>query len=241
MRFVLLLITLAASPALAQIEPEPPVLDTLAGPPVSEAVPPDSARSLDRTMLYAIYSLDAPGVAPLMHAVNWSSERVFLASVPAMWLTTAAPHETPRDWRPAIRMTAAAVGTTATVYAMKALTQRPRPYFAEPGIVSRDPGHNNPSWSFPSGHAALSFTLATSLSLSHPEWYVIVPSLTYASLVTLSRPWLGVHYPSDVVFGAAIGAGMAVVVHVLADTLVPESLQGSMDPMMSVPILNVRW
>jgi membrane-associated phospholipid phosphatase len=63
--------------------------------------------------------------------------------------------------------------------------------------------------SFPSGHAALSFALATVLSIRWPRGRVIWFAL--AALVALSRVALGVHWPSDVLVGAGIGWGLASV------------------------------
>ena len=65
--------------------------------------------------------------------------------------------------------------------------------------------------SFPSGSTALAFSTATSLSLSFPKWYVIVPSALYATGVGYSRLHLGAHYPSDVLAGAVLGASSAFI------------------------------
>ena len=68
--------------------------------------------------------------------------------------------------------------------------------------------HSNAgSYSFPSGHTSAAFSLATSISLEFPKWYVIAPSMLWAGTVGYSRMYLGVHYPSDVLVGALIGAG----------------------------------
>ena len=65
--------------------------------------------------------------------------------------------------------------------------------------------------SFPSGHTASAFALATSLCIKYPKWYVIAPSALWACSVGVSRMNEGLHYPSDVLAGAAIGAGCAIV------------------------------
>ena len=53
--------------------------------------------------------------------------------------------------------------------------------------------------------------MATSLSIRYPKWYVIAPSALWACSVGFSRMNEGVHYPSDVIAGAFIGAGCAVM------------------------------
>ena len=69
--------------------------------------------------------------------------------------------------------------------------------------------HRLDSPSFPSGHTATAFSLATSVSITYPKWYVIAPTAAWACGVGLARINQGVHYPSDVLTGAAIGVGCA--------------------------------
>jgi diacylglycerol kinase family enzyme/membrane-associated phospholipid phosphatase len=64
------------------------------------------------------------------------------------------------------------------------------------------------STSFPSGHSASAFAFATGVALEKP--IVGVPLLGLAAVMAYSRVYVGVHYPSDVVGGALIGAGVAV-------------------------------
>lgn len=91
---------------------------------------------------------------------------------------------------------------------LKYAIERKRPYETYPDI-QKISGGGSPS--FPSGHTSDAFSNATSLSLAFPKWYVIVPSYTYASAVGYSRMHLGVHYPSDVIVGALIGTGSAIL------------------------------
>lgn len=96
--------------------------------------------------------------------------------------------------------------TTIVATALKHTINRPRPFETYPDIQKLSAGGSS---SFPSGHTSDAFSTATSLSLAFPKWYVIAPSYTYATLVGYSRMHLGVHYPSDVLAGAVIGAGSA--------------------------------
>ena len=59
----------------------------------------------------------------------------------------------------------------------------------------------------------MAFAAATTISLQYPKWYVIAPAFIYASGVGYSRMYLGVHYPTDVLAGAVLGAGSSFVTH----------------------------
>jgi membrane-associated phospholipid phosphatase len=74
--------------------------------------------------------------------------------------------------------------------------------------------------SFPSGHTSLAFATAASLSLQYKKWYVTVPAYLWASSVGYSRIYLGVHYSSDVLAGAAVGIGSAYLSNWLNKKLV---------------------
>jgi membrane-associated phospholipid phosphatase len=98
-------------------------------------------------------------------------------------------------------ISAAAISTI-----LKYSVNRTRPFVTYP-YLEKETSAKSPS--FPSGHTSDAFALATSLSLSYPKWYVIVPSYAWAGAVGYSRMDLGVHYPSDVLVGAIIGTGTA--------------------------------
>ena len=99
--------------------------------------------------------------------------------------------------------------TTAITYAMKSSFHRQRPFFTYPDKIHASA--DSKGYSFPSGHTSTAFSLATSLSLSYPKWYVIVPSYTFAAATAYSRMYKGVHYPSDIVGGMIVGAGTSFV------------------------------
>lgn len=97
---------------------------------------------------------------------------------------------------------------------LKYSVHRPRPYLAYPDdLVALHPVRG---YSFPSGHTSLTFAVATSLSLAYPKWYVVAPSMLWATGVGFSRLYLGVHNPSDILVGAIVGAGSAVLAHFIA-------------------------
>jgi undecaprenyl-diphosphatase len=97
---------------------------------------------------------------------------------------------------------------------LKSRLVRERPFVSDTGIVCGTPPLDR--YSFPSGHT-LHAVLFTSMAVSaYPELApVLIP---FAALVALSRVILGLHYPSDVVVGAAIGLGLAQLASGLSGT-----------------------
>ncbi|QIL20961.1 phosphatase PAP2 family protein [Thermomonas sp. HDW16] len=75
------------------------------------------------------------------------------------------------------------------------------------------------TFSFPSGHAMGSMTLAVVLVLlawrTRWRWWVAVPAVLFAVTVGLSRVYLGVHYPSDILAGWAAATAWVVFVYLL--------------------------
>ena len=93
---------------------------------------------------------------------------------------------------------------------LKKTINRERPYQKYAGIY---PYQYEVGESFPSGHATLAFATATTLSLQYKKWYVVVPAYAWAAGCSYSRLYLGEHYTTDVLAGAAIGTGSALVSH----------------------------
>jgi undecaprenyl-diphosphatase len=84
---------------------------------------------------------------------------------------------------------------------LKELFQRARPCNVLADIIT--PLGCTGSFSFPSNHALNNFAAATFFARLFPSFRLIL--FTTASLIALSRIYLGLHYPSDVIAGAAIG------------------------------------
>jgi membrane-associated phospholipid phosphatase len=96
---------------------------------------------------------------------------------------------------------------------LKRIFNRPRPGVSYPEEIEAYKVLK--SRSMPSSHTSCSFVTATALSLKYPKWYVIVPAYTWATAIGVTRMHLGVHYPSDVLAGAALGIGSAYLTYKL--------------------------
>jgi len=66
-------------------------------------------------------------------------------------------------------------------------------------------------YSFPSGHTTASFSMATVLTYYMPQLMIVFMAL--ALLVGISRVYLAVHYPSDVIVGIVLGVTSSIITH----------------------------
>ena len=226
------LAALAVAPASAQDA------DSLSVPASEDRanLPPET-ELIDVRVLRRIYEQDEGTFPVVMTVANETAYPVYWSATPLMLGGTLL---TDADARPAVRLAISQLATFGTTYLAKRLVDRPRPYRAVEGIAARDREHQSDEvfdpYSFPSGHTSSAFAIATSLSASYPKWYVIVPSMTWATAVGVSRSWLGVHYPSDVLVGAGLGAGTALLVHVLIPDGGDDDDPGSLTGGLTVPV-----
>jgi undecaprenyl-diphosphatase len=94
----------------------------------------------------------------------------------------------------------------AASFGLKDLVHRPRPFVSHPQIQPLYVVHSS---SFPAGHAATAFAGATLLSYVAPRLTPLFATLAVA--IGFSRVYVGDHYPSDVLAGAVLGAGVGLV------------------------------
>jgi undecaprenyl-diphosphatase len=88
------------------------------------------------------------------------------------------------------------------------IVDRPRPFVADPGSVHLFAKHVADA-SFPSDHATAAFAIATAILLRDRRWGI--PVIVLAAILAVGRVAMAVHYPSDVLGGAVLGALVAVL------------------------------
>lgn len=84
---------------------------------------------------------------------------------------------------------------------------RPRPYWVIDNVNSFN--LNLKDYSFPSGHTTAAFSLATVLSYNFPDFILFFMAI--ALIVGLSRIYLAVHFPTDVIMGIIIGVSFGLI------------------------------
>ncbi|MCQ9136270.1 phosphatase PAP2 family protein [Streptomyces hilarionis] len=153
---------------------------------------PGGLSDLDHRILSALHARGAhPGVARTVRALSGAGEHG------ALWIAAGAlgaAVDTPRRaaW---LRATALTAGAHLASMGLKRVVRRPRPRHVEPLV--RTAGRH----SFPSSHAASAGAAAVAYGALGAH---AVPPL--AAAMCLSRLVAGVHYPTDVAAGAALGA-----------------------------------
>lgn len=97
----------------------------------------------------------------------------------------------------------------AIVHSLKRILSRERPYKIIEQLNTY--GINLKDYSFPSGHTAATFSIATTIALNIPRLSILV--FVIAIIVGISRIYLGVHYPTDVAAGIFLGISTALLVN----------------------------
>ncbi len=122
----------------------------------------------------------------------------------ALWIAAslagaALDPERRASWLAAATLVPVSLSVNAVV---KRVVRRKRPKLRGLPPIGRAPA----TVSFPSGHAATSFAAAIAIAALAPR--LRAPAIGAAALMSLSRPYLGVHYPCDVLAGAALGGAL---------------------------------
>jgi len=120
----------------------------------------------------------------------------------------------------ATALVALALGGLCTNVVLKHLFARPRPWLDVAGLLPLvEEGDPN---SFPSGHTCAAFAFAAAVQTALPQRWGRVLAWCAAVLMGISRLYVGVHYPTDVLAGAVVGALCGLAAAVLCRRFLPE-------------------
>lgn len=168
------------------------------------------AQNLDIDLLKKINGSYQPGFGKAMTFVSDSDAPVAYSIPAGLMIGGLIKKDQQMLWN-GFEGTATHLTNGIITSVLKISIGRPRPFVTYPNDVTKY--STGGSKSFPSGHTSTAFATATSISLQYPKWYIITPAYLWASSVGYSRMYLGVHYPSDVLAGAFVGASSAVAMH----------------------------
>ncbi|WP_455351638.1 phosphatase PAP2 family protein [Streptomyces sp. SYSU K217416] len=168
----------------------------------------------DRTVFHTVATRHWPGADRVLPRLSHSANHGLL------WFGTAAAigalGGSARARRAAVRGVASLALASATINTVgKRSVRRARPVLDAVPLM-RQLKRQPVTTSFPSGHSASAAAFATGVALESRGWGAAVAPV--AAAVALSRVYTGAHYPSDVVVGAALGAGAAFAVRGLVPT-----------------------
>ena len=164
---------------------------------------------LDANVRYSIHSISSPGVTQLISAITLLGSQAVVIGVSAcsailMFLKRRRDH--------ALLVVAAMAGAELLLSILKNHFHRQRP---EPFFDTRLP----PSYSFPSGHALLSFccyglvaALGSAYLRDPGRWLIRICAAALILAIGVSRIYLGVHYPTDVIAGYLVAIAWTAVI-----------------------------
>lgn len=164
--------------------------------------------AIDRTVLDVLDVLRTPALDAFFAGVTWFGSMFLLlpgASIVVAWL-----------WRHGRRRAAGMIalslgGAWLLAHAAKAVVARPRPELHEALIAMPA------DLSFPSAHTLQATALALAVALVVRQRWLWLAMAVLVGLVALSRLWLQVHFPSDVMFGFAAAACWTLGAHLLLE------------------------
>ncbi len=155
--------------------------------------------------LRLLYAMRTRGHTPALERTAWllgkagNNGAIWLALGVALAIVDGSNREA---WLICAALGPIAIGLN---YAVKLIVRRPRPVLE--GLLPL--GGAPSSLSFPSAHATSSFAVATAMTRVEPLGAL---AFLLALALALGRPYLGMHYPSDVLAGAALGVGLGLIV-----------------------------
>lgn len=179
---------------------------------VATAVGNDSIRHFDRTIISTVQGLEAPWLTLIMKAFTWIGSAYVVAPVTLIGFLVLYFKLNRRPQ--ALLLTVVIVGTVVLNSLLKIYFQRERPEIHR--ILDAN------GFSFPSGHTMMAFSLYSilgyiiwkSVKTRSGCFIIVLVASLMTILIGVSRIYLGVHFPSDIV-GGLLASGLWVTISVM--------------------------
>jgi diacylglycerol kinase family enzyme/membrane-associated phospholipid phosphatase len=187
-------------------------------------------KSWDRALFSQVAGRHWPGAEPVLPRLSRAADHGRLWGAVAAGMAVAGG---PEGRRAALRGLGSLALASLTVNTVgKGAFRRARPLLDAVPVIRRL--HRQPvTSSFPSGHSASAAAFATGAALESAGWGALLAPV--AASVAFSRIYTGVHFPSDVLVGCALGAGAAFVVRAVLPPAPGVPRPGAAAPVPELP------
>jgi undecaprenyl-diphosphatase len=166
---------------------------------------------MDSSLMHGLnaFLVHHDGVEDPLVAYVGAAELLFLGLLAGLFALSGRFH------RHDARRGAVAAGLSAGIalaiaQVLSHVVDRPRPFVADPSSVHLFAAHAADA-GFPSDHATASFAIAVAILLRSRRWGVL--TLAMAVVLSIGRVAMGLHYPTDVIGGAALGSAVAYLLY----------------------------
>jgi diacylglycerol kinase family enzyme/membrane-associated phospholipid phosphatase len=186
-------------------------------------------KNWDKALFAEVAGRHWPGAEPVLPKLSRAANHGRLWFAVAAGIAAAGG---PSGRRAAARGLGSLALASLTVNTVgKGAVRRSRPILDAVPVIRQL--HRQPiTSSFPSGHAASAAAFAAGAALESTGWGTVVAPI--AASVAFSRIYTGVHYPSDVLVGCALGVGAALTVRAL---IPPATVRPEPGPKAPAPAL----